>query len=615
MAILPTLMNHPLTQALGQALLDFLWQGALVGLLLLAFQTLARGGSAAVRHAAACLAMLSMPVIFAATVLANLPSAGGATAMAQEPALPTAMRMVLPAHASLAPVIGLSGYAVCLWLAGVLALSMYTLAGWLRVRRLHRQSSEPVDPVWMEMLESAIERLKTRLEISQPVRLCVTLAGEVPAVIGFLRPVILLPLTAVTRLDEAQLRAILAHELAHIRRQDYLANLLQSVAETLLFYHPAVWWVGRQIRREREHCADDLAVAACGDVMTYAGALARLEELRSGFSNPALAATGGDLLERIRRLTGQRPRQPRLSRPLSAVLAAALVVLIGIAPALREVDAAPQNPPPAPLSPETLTPLPSEMPPAESRKPALATPQPQPSVTPGPTIRELHDAGIEQGSMLEVQRDVAALDERLRMEMDRLNQAMQEVNARKGAGQSELEQLNQALAQMNQRIAAVNAAQASANAAQANAAAQAGAAKAAASPSPRNVDRLISLFDKFEAASDLDDARMILSYLAESDNPKAAEKILSVARSDTHFDLRRAAISHLAEQKQSFDTLVSLFDHESNLNARRALLAEIAESDDPRVEDKLSSIAQSDPDPSVRRSAIALLAEHRPVEH
>src|ERR687891_1536007 len=100
-------------------------------------------------------------------------------------------------------------------------------------------------------------------------------------------------------LSAQQLEAILAHELAHIRRHDYLVNLLQTLVETLLFYHPAVWWLSRRIRLEREHCCDDLAVSLCGDPYTYASALADLEQLR-GSGQLVVAATGGSLLQRVR---------------------------------------------------------------------------------------------------------------------------------------------------------------------------------------------------------------------------------------------------------------------------------------------------------------------------
>jgi HEAT repeat protein len=127
-------------------------------------------------------------------------------------------------------------------------------------------------------------------------------------VVGWLRPVILLPASALTGLSPQQLEAILAHELAHIRRHDYLINLLQAVVETLLFYHPAVWWVSRRIRQEREHCCDDLAVAVCGDSLTYARALLEMEQLRAAGPQLAMAANGGSLMNRIQRLVGAQPK-------------------------------------------------------------------------------------------------------------------------------------------------------------------------------------------------------------------------------------------------------------------------------------------------------------------
>ncbi len=124
-----------------------------------------------------------------------------------------------------------------------------------------------------------------------------------PLVIGWLRPVILLPASALSGLTPDQLEAILAHELAHVRRCDYLINAFQNVVETLMFYHPAVWWISSCIREEREQCCDDLVVSACGDRVTYARALLFLEEAR-GLPRLAFAANGGSLIYRVRRLLG-----------------------------------------------------------------------------------------------------------------------------------------------------------------------------------------------------------------------------------------------------------------------------------------------------------------------
>jgi uncharacterized protein (TIGR03435 family) len=164
----------------------------------------------------------------------------------------------------------------------------------------------PAPPEWRQTFAN----LAARLGISRPVRFLVSALVRVPAVVGWLRPVVLVPVGALAGLPAEQMEALLLHELAHIRRYDYLVNLVQSVAEALLFYHPAVWWVSGHIRAEREMCCDDVAARASGDVLTYASALAELESYRAAGVNAAMAANGGSLTDRIARLLGQ-------SRPAS----------------------------------------------------------------------------------------------------------------------------------------------------------------------------------------------------------------------------------------------------------------------------------------------------------
>jgi HEAT repeat protein len=164
----------------------------------------------------------------------------------------------------------------------------------------------------------------------RPVLLLESALVRVPTVIGWLRPFILLPVGALTGLTTRQLEAIIAHELAHIRRHDYLINLLQAVVETLLFYHPAVWWVSRRIRQEREHCCDDLAVAVCGDPLIYARALLEMEQLRAAGPQLAMAANGGLLMNRIQRLVGaQTPHTNRFSGLFAGVIALTTLVSVG----------------------------------------------------------------------------------------------------------------------------------------------------------------------------------------------------------------------------------------------------------------------------------------------
>ncbi len=172
-----------------------------------------------------------------------------------------------------------------------------------RISTLRRQSERPEAAVL-----ALVARLQERMKLARPVRVMITVAADCPSVVGWIRPALLLPAATIIGLTPQQLEAVLAHELAHILRYDYVANMLQTVVETLLFYHPAVWWVSGRMRQERELCCDDLAVAACGDALCYARALTRLERLRvsaPGLAGLALGSTGGPLLYRIRRIMGE----------------------------------------------------------------------------------------------------------------------------------------------------------------------------------------------------------------------------------------------------------------------------------------------------------------------
>jgi len=214
-------------------------------------------------------------------------------------------------------------WAVGAWAVGVVLLSLWNLGGWIAAQRLTVLGIRPANAE----LTATAEILACRLQLSKPVRVVQSLLAETPVVIGWLRPVVLLPASVLTGLTAAQLEAVLAHELAHIRRHDYLMNLFQVAVETLLFYHPAVWWMSRRIRLEREQCCDDVAVSVCGDRRAYVESLAALEEMRlAGMLALSASGSGGSqLLVRIRRLLGLRDDSPR--RGPGAMIAVALLLL------------------------------------------------------------------------------------------------------------------------------------------------------------------------------------------------------------------------------------------------------------------------------------------------
>jgi beta-lactamase regulating signal transducer with metallopeptidase domain len=225
-------------------------------------------------------------------------------------------------------------WIVAAWLVGVCVLSLRIIAGWIRAQQLRRCRVEPPSPAWQERLV----QLARQLGITRAVQLLQSHLVRVPTMVGHLKPVILLPAAALTGLAPQQIESILAHELAHIRRYDYMVNLVQVVIETLLFYHPAVWWVSRRVRIERENCCDDLAIELCGDRFGYIRALVSLEELRDApATRLAVAWQGTSLLDRVRRLLGVPAPQGESVRWAAGpvvLLAGIMTIAFLLAPAL-----------------------------------------------------------------------------------------------------------------------------------------------------------------------------------------------------------------------------------------------------------------------------------------
>lgn len=191
---------------------------------------------------------------------------------------------------------------VAAWSLGVVLCSLRPLLGWWTLHRLQTLGVSAVS----DDLAAMFQRASDRIGLRKAVRVLQSTLCQTPMVLGYFRPVVLLPVSLLTRIPPAQLEAILAHELAHIRRHDFVINLLQTLIETLCFYHPAVWWVSHRIRIEREHCCDDLVIAAFNNRTDYGRALLAVEELRGVRPHLALGAADGSLLSRIRRIVGLR---------------------------------------------------------------------------------------------------------------------------------------------------------------------------------------------------------------------------------------------------------------------------------------------------------------------
>ena len=319
MTLIQTWVQTPLAQAIGWTLVHSLWEGALVALVLAAALWAFRSSRA--RYAAACLAMLAMLAGFGFTFTRLMPRQ-----RSQVVTVVNGRGALLPAGLE-APKIPVRHRAADFlpwlapfWIAGVAIFHLRSLASWMAARRLRRTGVCLAPDHWRERLD----RLRARVRLSRPVTLLESCLAEVPVVIGYVRPAILMPVGLLAGLPVGQVEAILLHELAHIRRYDYLVNLLQSAVEGFLFYHPAVWWISGLIRAERENCCDDLVVATHGDAHEYAAALAALEQIRWSASEAVPAATGGDLMQRIRRLLN-RPEAPR--RALTPIFSAGILAI------------------------------------------------------------------------------------------------------------------------------------------------------------------------------------------------------------------------------------------------------------------------------------------------
>lgn len=341
---------HTLQSALALSLLHSLWQVAVLALLAASVLALLARRSAAERHAVGMLFMLAMAVAPLATFiwLVGQSSAGiaGPVASGAWPVLPVASMFQVPVPG----VIAAPAWLPWLWCAGVLVMLARLVGGWWMVRSLDRQAFTSLPQPWMERADV----LRRALGIRRQVAIRLLQGVGLPCSARAWRPVVWLPVSMLTRLDPDQIEALIAHELAHVRRLDWIWNGLQCAVEALLFYHPGVWWLSRRIRREREDACDDLAVAVCGDAIVLAEALATLERHRAPAHVLALSATGGALMHRVTRLLSSgRPARLRWGVPIGvmAVLCSGVLLAAQLKPSEKSPTGGNQSAPTAPTIP------------------------------------------------------------------------------------------------------------------------------------------------------------------------------------------------------------------------------------------------------------------------
>lgn len=286
--------------SIGWTLLHFVWQGAVIGCMTALMLTAMRNASPVLRYRVACLGLMACVLWPAAELALRLQGEGMMTAQMRYADALVSGRA--GGSAGLAAFLQAQmGWLVGLWAACAAALTLRMTLGLLWVERAARLQGR--DPA----LQAAVTRLATVFGVAREVRLRLVDNLASPQTAGWWRPVILVPTSLATGMPPDLLEALLAHEMAHIKRLDYLVNLVQHVVEIVFFYHPAVWWISGCIRSEREQIADDLAARHTGSPRTLARALSELERFQFSGHHLAVGADGGDLLTRVRRLIKPAP--------------------------------------------------------------------------------------------------------------------------------------------------------------------------------------------------------------------------------------------------------------------------------------------------------------------
>jgi bla regulator protein blaR1 len=318
-------------QALGWTVLHSLWQAFAVALLLAAYLLAWQKTDARKRYAAGNLALGSTLLLAIATFVFYLKKAEAEPELAGE--IWSEDGELISRYFYEGSYSFFSDYftphmplIVMVWGIGLVFFMLKMMGGLLYIQQLKTRMISPLSAEWQEHFA----QLSIELGIRRPVQLLESALAKTPMALGWLKPVVLLPIGAVNHLTPAQVEAILAHELAHVLRQDYLLNLLQSLVEMLFYFNPAVWWISAHVRTERENCCDDIAVRHCGNSLAYAKALVSLQELQ--MTAPALAMSfsknKNQLLHRIKRILQPSQNKSNVMEKLSATLLLTVAVVL-----------------------------------------------------------------------------------------------------------------------------------------------------------------------------------------------------------------------------------------------------------------------------------------------
>ncbi len=333
-------LSSPIADALGWTLLHAIWQGFALVLPAAVLLYFLRHRSGISRYRVGVSTLLAQVLVSAGTffwyyqpISASQPLSTATTAHYAAQIRWQTVAQSIPWHQQTQQFLEshLSQF-VLIYLIGVALFGLRLAGGWIYLQQLSKTAVPPTSQHWLKMTN----QIRSTLSIRVVVQVRESARIAMPMVVGVLKPVLLLPIGLATHLSTREIEAVLAHELAHIKRHDYAVNLLQSVVEVLYFFHPALWWLSARVREEREHCCDDLAVQVCGgDGRILAQALAHVEELRLTKSTQApvlamaFAAKRQHLLHRVQRMLGVSTR-PFVSNSSLAGLTLATILFMSV---------------------------------------------------------------------------------------------------------------------------------------------------------------------------------------------------------------------------------------------------------------------------------------------
>ena len=306
--------------AIGGAVLHFLWQGTVIGLIAALLIRGLHKSSAESRYAVALCSSVICVIVFLITIwglVYKMPNTSGGL---------IAPITIIPSVKNYSG--NMQQIVATIWAIGVGFLIARFALHWLWSQRLRTRMVANPDRQWLEIFDE----LKTQMGIPKTIKMLKSGLVQTPMVVGWISPVVLVPAAAFAFLSPEQMRMILVHELTHIRRYDHWVNQFQALVEIILFFHPVVWWLSRQMQIEREYCCDDASLKAVPKRKVLAETLAQLEQIRISSPANSLAANGGSLMDRITRILNNRVRTRKTKKhkmkiqTLGVIAATALLV-------------------------------------------------------------------------------------------------------------------------------------------------------------------------------------------------------------------------------------------------------------------------------------------------